>query len=227
MSRSSTGALGAFSQKADGQTTFTRHVSSFMMCIPMLTGRAQCKLVQNNWKFPSANNTACFEQNIMTAGSCMLCNRRGAGWGGMCVSEGKPEHSQVALHCDLSPPRMEASSRCTSSHNALISTKYIAHIVSCCLLCGMKSIKVVFVAQRCQTQQQQACICVQAVEAKENLTIGFDSMTQASVTFQMFFRYYTKLAGMTVLILSRPSPLSPRPVTPLCPHKLRRCCNAN
>ena len=39
---------------------------------------------------------------------------------------------------------------------------------------------------------------VQAVEAKENLTIGRDSMTQASVTYQTFFRYYDKLAGMTV-----------------------------
>lgn len=58
---------------------------------------------------------------------------------------------------------------------------------------------------------------VQAVEAKHNLTIGFDSDTQATVTFQMFFRYYTKLAGMTVGV-SLPPPTHP-PSPPPCPSR--------
>ncbi|DBA97691.1 TPA: hypothetical protein ACH3X3_012580 [Trebouxia sp. C0006] len=37
----------------------------------------------------------------------------------------------------------------------------------------------------------------QAVEAKEKVKVGTDSVTQASVTYQCFFRYYPKLAGMT------------------------------
>ncbi|DBA84483.1 TPA: hypothetical protein ACH3X1_006102 [Trebouxia sp. C0004] len=37
----------------------------------------------------------------------------------------------------------------------------------------------------------------QAVEAKETVKVGTDSVTQASITFQCFFRYYPKLAGMT------------------------------
>ncbi|KAL0025616.1 hypothetical protein WJX79_008377 [Trebouxia sp. C0005] len=37
----------------------------------------------------------------------------------------------------------------------------------------------------------------QAVEAKENVKVGSDSVTQASITYQCFFRYYPKLAGMT------------------------------
>ncbi|KAK9806163.1 hypothetical protein WJX72_003697 [[Myrmecia] bisecta] len=37
----------------------------------------------------------------------------------------------------------------------------------------------------------------QAVEAKEGLEVRPDNMTQASVTFQCFFRYYQKLCGMT------------------------------
>ncbi len=42
------------------------------------------------------------------------------------------------------------------------------------------------------------CACLQAVEAKEKVKVGTDSVTQASVTYQCFFRYYPKLAGMTV-----------------------------
>lgn len=42
---------------------------------------------------------------------------------------------------------------------------------------------------------------LQAVEAKEGVDVGEDSVTQASVTFQCFFRYYAKLAGMTVCLL--------------------------
>lgn len=58
---------------------------------------------------------------------------------------------------------------------------------------------------------------MQAVEAKHNLTIGFDSDTQATVTFQMFFRYYNKLAGMTVGVVPSPSPLtSLPPLAPAC-----------
>ncbi len=37
----------------------------------------------------------------------------------------------------------------------------------------------------------------QALEAKENVTIARESQTLASVTFQNFFRMYSKLAGMT------------------------------
>jgi preprotein translocase subunit SecA len=37
----------------------------------------------------------------------------------------------------------------------------------------------------------------QALEAKENVTIARESQTLATVTFQNFFRMYTKLAGMT------------------------------
>jgi len=37
----------------------------------------------------------------------------------------------------------------------------------------------------------------QALEAKENVTIARESQTLASVTFQNFFRMYTKLSGMT------------------------------
>lgn len=37
----------------------------------------------------------------------------------------------------------------------------------------------------------------QAVEAKENVTIQRESKTYASITFQNYFRLYTKLAGMT------------------------------
>ena len=48
----------------------------------------------------------------------------------------------------------------------------------------------------------EECMCSQAVEAKEKVDIGEDSVIQASVTFQCFFRYYAKLAGMTVRILS-------------------------
>ena len=39
---------------------------------------------------------------------------------------------------------------------------------------------------------------LQAVEAKEGLPVEPDSATQASITFQCFFRYYLRLAGMTV-----------------------------
>lgn len=39
---------------------------------------------------------------------------------------------------------------------------------------------------------------MQAVEVKEGLKLNPDSVTQASVTFQCFFRYYERLAGMTV-----------------------------
>jgi preprotein translocase subunit SecA len=37
----------------------------------------------------------------------------------------------------------------------------------------------------------------QALEAKENVTIARESQTLASITFQNFFRMYSKLAGMT------------------------------
>lgn len=37
----------------------------------------------------------------------------------------------------------------------------------------------------------------QALEAKENVTIARESQTLASITFQNYFRIYTKLAGMT------------------------------
>ncbi|HNV48911.1 MAG TPA: preprotein translocase subunit SecA [Spirochaetota bacterium] len=37
----------------------------------------------------------------------------------------------------------------------------------------------------------------QALEAKENVTIARESQTLATITFQNFFRMYTKLAGMT------------------------------
>lgn len=37
----------------------------------------------------------------------------------------------------------------------------------------------------------------QAVEAKENVTVERESQTWATITFQNFFRLYTKLAGMT------------------------------
>ena len=43
---------------------------------------------------------------------------------------------------------------------------------------------------------------MQAVEAKENLKIGEDSSVQATVPYQLFFRYYNKLAGMTVPVAS-------------------------
>ena len=39
---------------------------------------------------------------------------------------------------------------------------------------------------------------LQAVEVKEGLKVNPDSVTQASVTYQCFFRYYERLAGMTV-----------------------------
>ena len=37
----------------------------------------------------------------------------------------------------------------------------------------------------------------QAIEAKENVTIAHESKTLATITFQNYFRLYTKLAGMT------------------------------
>ena len=37
-----------------------------------------------------------------------------------------------------------------------------------------------------------------AVEAKERLPVEPDAATQASITFQCFFQYYQRLAGMTV-----------------------------
>lgn len=43
---------------------------------------------------------------------------------------------------------------------------------------------------------------LQAVEAKEGVKVGSDSVTQASITYQCFFRYYPKLAGMTVSCLA-------------------------
>lgn len=39
---------------------------------------------------------------------------------------------------------------------------------------------------------------MQAVEVKEALRVQPDSVTKASVTYQCFFRYYERLAGMTV-----------------------------
>lgn len=39
---------------------------------------------------------------------------------------------------------------------------------------------------------------VQAVEAKEGLEPQGQAVTSASITYQTFFRLYTKLAGMTV-----------------------------
>ena len=38
----------------------------------------------------------------------------------------------------------------------------------------------------------------QAVEAKEGVPKLGDSTTQASITYQCFFKYYAKLSGMTV-----------------------------
>ena len=43
---------------------------------------------------------------------------------------------------------------------------------------------------------------MQAVEAKEKVPILGDSTTQASITYQCFFKYYPKLAGMTVRLTS-------------------------
>ena len=44
-----------------------------------------------------------------------------------------------------------------------------------------------------------AALCqLQSVEAKEGVPLQGDSMTQASITYQCFFNYYDKLAGMTV-----------------------------
>jgi len=37
----------------------------------------------------------------------------------------------------------------------------------------------------------------QAIEAKENLTVKAESQTLATITFQNYFRMYSKLAGMT------------------------------
>lgn len=37
----------------------------------------------------------------------------------------------------------------------------------------------------------------QAVEAKENVPLGADTKTMASITYQNYFKFYTKLAGMT------------------------------
>eukprot|EP00878_Enallax_costatus_P038176 GHUV01043342.1.p2 GENE.GHUV01043342.1~~GHUV01043342.1.p2 ORF type:complete len:145 (+),score=38.44 GHUV01043342.1:1248-1682(+) len=37
----------------------------------------------------------------------------------------------------------------------------------------------------------------QAIEAKENVEVKPDSHATASITFQVFFRFYQKLAGMT------------------------------
>lgn len=37
----------------------------------------------------------------------------------------------------------------------------------------------------------------QAIEAKEHVKIEKESMTQATITFQNFFRMYGKLSGMT------------------------------
>ena len=39
---------------------------------------------------------------------------------------------------------------------------------------------------------------MQAVEAKEGVPLLGDSITQASITYQCFFKYFNKLAGMTV-----------------------------
>jgi preprotein translocase subunit SecA len=39
---------------------------------------------------------------------------------------------------------------------------------------------------------------VQAIEAKEGLDVQGEDFVQASITFQMLFTYYEKLAGMTV-----------------------------
>ena len=38
----------------------------------------------------------------------------------------------------------------------------------------------------------------QAVEAKEGLKVRQSNGTSASTTFQAFFRYYERIAGMTV-----------------------------
>lgn len=37
----------------------------------------------------------------------------------------------------------------------------------------------------------------QAIEAKENVKIAAESQTLATITFQNYFRLYSKLAGMT------------------------------
>lgn len=42
------------------------------------------------------------------------------------------------------------------------------------------------------------CPCLQAVEAKEGLELRGTGRTSASTTFQSFFRFYDRLAGMTV-----------------------------
>lgn len=48
------------------------------------------------------------------------------------------------------------------------------------------------------TPSSTACVCMQAVEAKEGVPLLGDSRTVASVTYQCFFKYYDKLCGMTV-----------------------------
>ena len=37
----------------------------------------------------------------------------------------------------------------------------------------------------------------QAIQAKENVTIKEETVTMATITYQNFFRLYTKLSGMT------------------------------
>lgn len=68
------------------------------------------------------------------------------------------------------------------------------HFVAYGSCCGFSR----FYTVCCIVDAYKRAIVSQAVEAKEGVPLKGDSMTQASVTYQCFFRYYDKLAGMTV-----------------------------